>query len=242
MSEAVSFHLLPSLLDVKPGVTAVVGSGGKTTLLATLAELLTAQAQGGARTSVVLATSTRMLPFPELPLYTGDSADELADLLRAHPVVCVGTPAEQGKLAASALPFSALAKLADYVLVEADGSKRLPLKAHAGHEPAVPREAQVVVNVVGASGFGATVREAAHRPELFCARAGCAACDPATAPQVAQVIRAEQKAGLLPCNLHVLVNQADSEKRLAEAAALRRALGEPALAASLSSRRLWRIA
>ena len=242
MSEAVSFHLLPSLLDVKPGVTAVVGSGGKTTLLATLAELLTAQAQGGARTSVVLATSTRMLPFPELPLYTGDSADELADLLRAHPVVCVGTPAEQGKLAASALPFGALARLADYVLVEADGSKRLPLKAHAAHEPAVPREAQTAVTVVGASGFGAPVREATHRPELFCARAGCAAGVPATPEQAARVIRAEQETGLLPRNLHVIVNQADSEKRLAEAAALRRALGEPVLAASLATRILWRIA
>lgn len=242
MSEVAAFHLLPSLLGVKPGVTAVIGSGGKTTLLATLAELLTAQVQGGARASVVLATSTRMLPFPELPLYTGDNAGELADLLRAHPVVCVGTPAEQGKLAASALPLSALAQLADYVLVEADGSKRLPLKAHAAHEPAVPREAQVVVNVVGASGFGAAVRKAAHRPELFCARAGCAACDPATAPQVARVIRAEQEAGLLPRSLRVLVNQVDSEKRLAEAVALRRALGEPVLAASLSARRLWHIA
>ena len=242
MSEAVPFHLLPSLLDVRPGVTAVIGSGGKTTLLVALAALLAAQSREGARTSVVLATSTRILPFPELPLYTADSADELAGLLRAHPVVCAGTPAEQGKLAASALSFGALARLADYVLVEADGSKRLPLKAHAAHEPAVPREAQAVVAVVGASGFGATVSEAAHRPELFCARAGCAADASATPEQAARVIRAEQEAGLLPRNLRVLVNQADSEKRLAEAVALRRALGEPVLAASLSSRRLWRIA
>lgn len=242
MSEVVAFHLLPSLLDVRPGVTAVIGSGGKTTLLATLAELLTVQAQGAARTSVVLATSTRMLPFPELPLYTGGSADELADLLRAHPVVCVGTPAEQGKLAASALPFRTLAELADYVLVEADGSKRLPLKAHAAHEPAVPCEAQAVVAVVGASGFGVAVREAAHRPELFCARTGCSLDDSTTAAKVAQVIRAEQETGLLPRGLHILVNQVDNEKRLSEAVALQRALGEPVLAASLSARRLWRIA
>ena len=78
MSEAVPFHLLPSLLDVRPGVTAVIGSGGKTTLLVALAALLAAQSREGARTSVVLATSTRILPFPELPLYTADSADELA--------------------------------------------------------------------------------------------------------------------------------------------------------------------
>lgn len=31
-----------------------------------------------------------------------------------------------------------LADAADYVIVEADGSKRLPLKAHASHEPVIP--------------------------------------------------------------------------------------------------------
>ena len=47
---------LAEKLHIEPGITAVIGSGGKTTLLARLAEEL----QG----TVVLATSTRILPFP----------------------------------------------------------------------------------------------------------------------------------------------------------------------------------
>lgn len=43
----------------------------------------------------------------------------------------MGTPCENGKLTAPRLPMEMLAALADYMLVEADGSRQMPLKAHA---------------------------------------------------------------------------------------------------------------
>ena len=53
---------LSQLLDIRPGVTAVIGGGGKTTLLRTLGEELAGQHP------VLLCTTTKILPFSDLPL------------------------------------------------------------------------------------------------------------------------------------------------------------------------------
>ena len=50
---------------------------------------------------------------------------------------------------------------------EADGSKRLPLKAHAAWEPVLPPERNRTVCVFGASALGQPIQDAAHRPELY---------------------------------------------------------------------------
>ena len=52
---------LSQLLDIRPGVTAVIGGGGKTTLLRTLGEELAGQHP------VLLCTTTKILPFSDLP-------------------------------------------------------------------------------------------------------------------------------------------------------------------------------
>ena len=108
----------------------MIGSGGKTTLLRILAEELSG--------TVILTTSTHIFPFAGIPLLVTDDIDQVRRALALHRVICMGTPAAEGKLTAPALPFSVLADAADYVIVEADGSKRLPLKAHASYEPVIP--------------------------------------------------------------------------------------------------------
>lgn len=91
---------------------------------------------------------------------------------------------------------SLLDALADYVLVETDGAARHPLKAHADYEPVTPAEADRVVQVVGASGFGLPVAQAVHRPEVFCKLAGCDAADVVTPALVARAIAHEHARGL----------------------------------------------
>lgn len=60
------------------------------------------------------------------------------------------------------------------VLVEADGSKGLPLKAPAPWEPVVPDRTDLVVGVVGLDALGWPMDErTVHRPELFAAVTGC---------------------------------------------------------------------
>ena len=144
------------LLHIGRGVTALIGGGGKTTLLYTLTEELRKSG------SVVLCTSTHIRVPEQYPLVTG-GAEELRAALERHGAVCAGTPAEGGKLTAPPIPFAELARLADYVLVEADGAKGLPLKIHAAHEPVIPQNAQRVVLVVGADGFGKPLSQVCHR-------------------------------------------------------------------------------
>ena len=182
------------ILQIRPGVTAIIGSGGKTTLLYALAQELS---QKG---SVIVATSTHIFRPDQLPV--------VSETGRVEGCLCVGTATENGKLCAPRQSFEELEKLADYVLVEADGSKRLPLKAHESHEPVIPANANQVICVVGASGLGKPAEEVVHRAARFVQITGS---DVATPEAVARLLRKE--------NFHtqVLVNQADSPERIAAA-------------------------
>ena len=187
---------LAETLGVRPGVTSVIGSGGKTSLLAALARELPG--------TVVLTTTTHILPFADVPLVTSADADDVRAALAESRVVCVGSQAEKdGTLVTPSLGIDALTSLADYVLVEADGARRLPLKAHAPWEPVIPVCSNRTILVLGASGLGHAVREQVHRPEIFCELGVCAPDDPATPELVARAANAEALADV------ALVNQAD---------------------------------
>ena len=177
------------LLEIRKGVTAIIGSGGKTSLIARLCEELPG--------TVIVCTSTHIFPAAGLPLYTG----RLETLPEGK--ICVGTPAEHGKLTAPVQSFAELAKLADYVLVEADGSKHLPLKAHLDYEPVIPEAVTQVIQVVGISGMGRPIAEAAHRPERYAELCGCRPADMATPERMAKVLNTEGLAD------RYVLNQAD---------------------------------
>lgn len=195
------------------GVTAVIGSGGKTSLIAALCRRLPG--------SVIVCTSTHIYPAEGMPLVT-----EPLTQLPAR-CVCVGTPGEQGKLTAPIQSFEELSALADYVLVEADGAKRLPLKAHLPYEPVIPACAGQVIGVVGLSGLGQTVREAVHRPEQFARLCGADLTDPVTPEMVAKVLNAENLADFY------ILNQADDENTAKKGKKLGKLLQKPYILASL---------
>ena len=214
---------LAKLLDIHPGVTAVIGGGGKTTLLRTLGEELAEEK------CVLLCTTTKIFPFPGLPC--ANTREELDTLRREHRLLCSGIPVPgTGKLMVPPVSMTELTSWFDYVLVEADGSAQRPFKAHAPHEPVIPAEANQVICVVGASGFGRPVAEAAHRPELYASMAGVTVENTATPETEAAVLRAE--------GLHhkIYVNQVETLPELAAAKALAAMLDCPVLAGSLHRR------
>ena len=64
--------VLSELLEIQPGVTAVIGGGGKTTLLETLGKELSARGS-----SVLLCTTTKMYPYEKIPFVrTGEEIDQ----------------------------------------------------------------------------------------------------------------------------------------------------------------------
>lgn len=206
---------LAEALGIKKGVNAIIGSGGKSSLLKSLSLELS---QKG---SVLLTTSTHILPFShcenicfsdenisisdenisilnenalisdenvstlkEKILLPGEDIRSEEEALKnskvllqrkvlslwnksKRPILCLGTLEKNGKLSPFPLPFSNLEQMADYVLVEADGSKRLPGKAHGQNEPQIPKESQRTVLVFGASALHKPISKVIHRVEIF---------------------------------------------------------------------------
>lgn len=206
---------LRQILNIQKGVTAIIGSGGKTSLMLHLCRELPG--------TVIVCTSTHILPPENLPLET----EPLTTM--PHEKLCAGTWTDQGKLTSPVNSFEALASLADYVLVEADGSRGLPLKAHLPHEPVIPACANQVIQVLGLSGIGRSIREAAHRPALFARLCGVSEDDPATPALAARVLRKEH------LYTQVLLNQADTPEARAAGRELAADLDCPATLASLQT-------
>lgn len=236
---------LASALKIEPGITAIIGSGGKSTLLKTLGlELMRA---GG---RVLLCTTMHMFPVAGVPWdgssrrldavpwkpgalhVPGCTCEACAGMSRGSICQAGVLDPKTGKLSAPAEPLNELAQRFDYVLAEADGSKRLPLKAHAAWEPVIPAATANVVWIVGALGLGKPINEAVHRPELFCERCGCELTDIATPERVAQVLNAELRMLNLN-NARIMLNQVDKLSDPTMADRFEAALGRPLIATSL---------
>lgn len=193
------------------GCIAVLGAGGKTTAVRSLARRLCGF-------SVLWTTTTHIYPAaPEdcrLRL-ASPTAAQLSAALAAPGVVCAGVPAGEKWTALPPEVFAAGCRAADYVLCEADGAHRLPLKLHLPDEPVLPAETTRALIVVGLSALGRPVEEVVHRYTLHPAWAAA----PRTPVGVEELcFCAEEAAARCPLpqkNIRLLFNQADDEKLLA---------------------------
>lgn len=212
---------IAALLQIGRGVTAIIGGGGKTTLMEVLAEELS---QKG---SVILTTTTHIhRPAQYETLTDADEALVSAVLSRSR-VVCVGEAAEDRKLRAPRLSIETLARLADFVLVEADGSKGLPLKAHEAHEPVIPPCAQRVVAVAGIDGIGKPIGAVCHRSARY---AQLALADEETIVTSEIAARALNAEGGFD---RVYINKVESAAAYEAAQAMAKELSCPVVAGSL---------
>jgi probable selenium-dependent hydroxylase accessory protein YqeC len=177
--------LLPLLPDPSGAVIALVGAGGKTSALFGLGEEL-----GGAGTPALLTTTTHLY---DPRLEEGRCYDRLvldSALADPAPPGAASPVRPDGDrrivLAASADPdtnkikgihptwMAPLRAAWPWILVEADGARRLPVKAPADHEPVVPEDAGLVVGFVGLACLGRPMDEATvFRPERFGPAADC---------------------------------------------------------------------
>ena len=171
-------HLrLQHLLQIEPAknrVIAFVGGGGKTTLIYELAREL-----AGVGKQVLVTTTTHMKE-PEKKW----EADHT-----------VGVPCEEqlGKIkGVSEEEYRKLKDRCDILLVEADGAKRKPLKAPAEHEPVIPKDADMVIGMAGASAIGKTIEEGCHRAELVGKLLGKNITEVITVEDLVKVLKSEQ--------------------------------------------------
>ncbi len=210
---------LTDAFGIPRGVTALVGGGGKTTLMLRLAKEL-----AGKGNRVIVTTTTHIFPPDGMTTLTHADVEAVRRALERESPVCVGTPAKEGKLSAPALMIGELALLADYVLAEADGAKKHPLKAPAAHEPVIPAQTALVIAVAGMDGIGKPIAEAAFRPALYAALLGtdeAHAVTPADAARVLTHPSGQRKSVTGGMRFAVLLNKADdaARRRMAQEAA-----------------------
>lgn len=202
---------LHEILNIRLGVTSVIGSGGKTTLIGQLAHEISVSRR------VIVTTTTKMLPLEGIPVYTGDDISEMIEMLFANNALSVGTMTNERKLKTPATDIKELARLAPYILAECDGSKRLPLKAHRNFEPVIPECSANVIAVLGLSGIGKTIGEAVHCPALYADMAGLSEKDTVT-PDIAAKTLVKEYNGDKHIRFDTLIlNQAETEKDIRNA-------------------------
>lgn len=144
---------LAQLLELERGITALVGGGGKTSLLYKLARELADEGY-----KVIITTTTKIFP-PEKcqidSLLIEPSLEEIEEKIEKGSILGLSGPKVQGKLTSLDLElFPSLVDLADYILVEADGAKMLPLKVPGQYEPVIPASTSRVLILLGLSALG----------------------------------------------------------------------------------------
>ncbi|MBR3126317.1 MAG: putative selenium-dependent hydroxylase accessory protein YqeC [Mogibacterium sp.] len=129
-------------------VISVVGAGGKTSLIFSWARELAASGK-----KVVITTTTHM--------YRPDRMEE--DGIRI--VVSDDSERPDKVKAPPAEVLDRLRDTADVVLIEADGSRRMPLKWPADWEPVIPDYTDITVCVAGLSAIGKKTADVVYRAD-----------------------------------------------------------------------------
>jgi molybdenum cofactor cytidylyltransferase len=214
-------------MDSAPRV-ALVGGGGKTTTMFSLAR---------AMPSPVIVAATAHMAVEQLALadqhfFVNTPADVIAHLPSGLTFFS-GAENSTGKTVGLTLDNArAVKELADRYaapfFIEADGSKCLPLKAPAEHEPPIPDFVDTVIYVVGLSGLGQPLdAEHVHRPDRFARLAGLSPGEAVTPEAIAQVL-SDPLGGLknVPPTARRLavLNQADTPELQAQAQIIARQL------------------
>ena len=176
-------------------IVALVGAGGKTTVMYELADYY---ASLGLK--VLVTTSTHIMqPTSE-----------------SLPFKVVGT-VEKGTGKLTALPKDELLSLmqaADLVLIEADGAKHKPCKVPRAGEPVIYDECTDVIGVVGMDALGGRVQDVCFRTEQVCELLACDGEHILTEADIAKILLSDKgtrkNVGNLP--YYIVLNKCDTEE------------------------------
>jgi len=217
----------PSLAEVFKlrigDIVAIVGGGGKTSLMFALASQF-----GGP----VISTTTTQLFKKQIAIppssfsisrvakVKSPDIETLNEKLKVYGHCLIYGEIDEEKAHGVPLDFPRSImeeSRAEIVIVEADGSRMRPCKAPAEHEPAIPEGATLVIPTIGIDAFDHRVADAAHRPELVAKITQLSQEDTLTA-EALSIVLTHPKGGLknVPDDARVvpLINKVESEDQL----------------------------
>lgn len=159
---------LKKLLEIKTGsVITIVGAGGKSTFMYTLAEELRKE-------SKCLVTTTTKIYVPHKTQYDNLAIEaekfETFKLTNKNGVYVYGSSInEESKLLGiDCIELEESKKYFDYILVEADGSKRKPIKGWKHNEPVVCGCTSKTIGMLSIESLGKEINGSnVHRVEEF---------------------------------------------------------------------------
>ncbi len=208
---------------------AFVGGGGKSSaVLQIVDELLEAEV------SVLVAPTTKMsLSEAERvgPILVSEDMEklgaEVAEALANEGAVVAGSAMLSKRRIGGVEPawMPSLVPERGVTLVEADGSRRRPVKGTAAHEPLLPEGTTLVVAVGGLRGLGKPVdEEHVHRPEIFSKISGVGPGHTIDAPAFARALLAGLRNVPENARRAVLLTDVEPGPRMARASVVAREL------------------
>jgi len=231
---------------------ALVGGGGKTTTMFALSRVL----KGSGKR--VLVTTTTNIFMPQENQYDDIILSDAPDIamfenIRPGTLTCLAGTIIEGKnklksIAPAFIDHLHETALFDVILVEADGARRMPIKAPAAYEPVIPECTTGTIGCIGLEALGAPVDEVhVHRPEFFCELTGARPNGHITIEHIVRLVTASNglfKGVPSTCRKIVLLNKADENGLRAQARLISARLAESAsgigvVVASMAQERVY---
>lgn len=217
----------------KKKIISFVGGGGKTSLIYELGSELSRLGK-----KVIITTTTHMFMPKSNVVLTGKKED-IIKLLYSENMITVGMLCdkkdtkfehnqlknkktldriEEGSLKKiSGLPKEmavSLIELAHFVLVEADGSKRLPLKIPAEHEPVILEGSNLVIGVCGIDAIGKSIKGICHRSNLVSKFLDIDEEHIINESDIAKILLSDKgQRKHVKCDYKVIINKVDTRER-----------------------------
>ena len=142
-------------------IISIIGSGGKTTRMK---ELLHTYIEEGK--TVLMTTSTHMRI--EEDTLVDPTYEEIQEEIKKSGYAFAGNRFDEYKIKALGQDLlNKLKKEVDVVLIEADGSRGLPLKVPADYEPVIDQDTDEIILITSMKGLGKRVKDVVHRYELL---------------------------------------------------------------------------
>ena len=179
----------------KKEMISIVGAGGKTTLLYNISKELKRMYKR------ILLTTTTHIYIPPKDVYTdlflSNSRETLfkyAEAIKDKDLFIIGDSiTKEKKIKGIDISIAdEIYKLGifDFILIEADGSKKKPIKAPAEWEPMIPQMSSMVIGVIGLDSLGKiVVEDSIHRLKEFCNISECRPGDIINGSMIAKLIK-----------------------------------------------------
>lgn len=194
---------------------SIVGAGGKTTTMFLLGQELKKMGK-----KVLLTTTTKIMEPDENQPHDLLIVKETINENFNEPIVVVAASSyfKKGKLdgfSKEYLDDLYNKGIFDFIIIEADGANRMPIKAPKDGEPVIPCSTDLVIGIVGLDSLGSPVDKGyVHRWELFKDIVGCEQGDLVTPYHIAKIMT--DKKGIFKntpegCTSIIILNKAVSK-------------------------------